>query len=93
MIHPEQSNPEVAMSSQVEAVTEQLMALSPGERLEVALAVWVSLSDEDRAAAFPPNAQALADIRRRDRELESGAASPRTHEEVMAAARRALGCG
>ena len=42
--------------------------------------------------ADTPDRKAIAEAIRRDKELSSGAVKGRTHEEVMRAARRAIGC-
>jgi putative addiction module component (TIGR02574 family) len=69
--------------------TEQLLALPLAERVEIAEALWQSIgaglpSGDDR--------EAIAEALRRDAELTSGTVTGRTHEEVMAAARRTVGC-
>ena len=55
------------------------------ERLALAQTLWqgidAGLADADEREAA-----------RRDRELTSGTVAARTHEEVMQAARRAIGC-
>ena len=70
-------------------LTAEAMALPLAERASLAQALWESIEDglvetEERAA--------VADALRRDAELESGAATGSAHEEVMAAARKAIGC-
>jgi hypothetical protein len=73
--------------------TQQLiaeaMALPLAERVSLAQALWDSINghlvDGDERAAIR---QAIG----RDQELSSGAAAGRTHDEVMQAARRAIGC-
>ncbi|MEP6668184.1 MAG: addiction module protein [Chthoniobacter sp.] len=71
-------------------LTAEAMALPLSERVSLAQALWQSieagLADTDERAA---GREAV----RRDQELSSGAVEGRTHEEVMQAARRALGCG
>jgi hypothetical protein len=62
-----------------------VLSLPPAERAHLALAAWESLeSDPSFAAnpAFDPEGIALAQAR--DREIESGAAQPLTHEEFLA---------
>ncbi|MDQ5845373.1 MAG: addiction module protein [Acidobacteriota bacterium] len=66
------------------------MALPLPERVSLAQALWgesidAGLADTDESAG-------LAEAIRRDKELSSGLATGRTHEEVMQAARRALKC-
>ena len=68
---------------------QEAMALSLPERVSLAQALWESidagLTDTDQQAA-------VREAIRRDQELSSGAVAGRTHEEVMQAARRAIGC-
>lgn len=72
-----------------EQITTEAMALPLSERVQLAQALWQSintgLAETDQEAA-------LAGAIRRDQELSSGAVAGCTHEEVMQAARRALGC-
>lgn len=63
------------------------MALPLPERVSLAQALWKSI-DADLADA--DERVAVREAARRDQELSSGAVAGRTHEEVMAAARRAL---
>jgi hypothetical protein len=73
--------------------TEQLQAealsLPLVDRVSLAQALWQSID------AGLPDAEHRAAIResvRRDEELSSGAVAGRSHQEVMRAAQRALGC-
>jgi hypothetical protein len=59
------------------------------ERINLAEALWQSIGEGLRAGG---EQEAIEQAARRDAELTSGAASGRTHEEVMQAARRAIGC-
>jgi putative addiction module component (TIGR02574 family) len=72
-----------------EQLKEEAMSLPLSERVSLAQALWESINaglvDTDEQAA-------VREAARRDRELSSGAASGRSHEEVMQAARRAIGC-
>jgi putative addiction module component (TIGR02574 family) len=70
-------------------LTEQVMALPLAERVDLAEALWQSISEGLRAGG---EQEAIEQAARRDAELTSGVASGRTHEEVMQAARRAIGC-
>jgi putative addiction module component (TIGR02574 family) len=74
--------------------TQQLiaeaMALPLSERVALAQALWQSI---DAAGTGTEEHTAVADASRRDQELSSGKVAGRTHEEVMQAARRAIGCG
>ena len=69
-------------------LTEQVMALPLAERVDLAEARWQSIGGELRAGS---EREAVDLAARRDSELTSGAVSGRTHEEVMRAARRAMG--
>jgi putative addiction module component (TIGR02574 family) len=68
---------------------EELLARPLSERAEAAQSLWASLGDAE--AMDVDEAAAIAEAKRRYEELKSGAAASYTHEEVMAAARRALG--
>jgi len=74
--------------------TEQLMAeamaLPLSERVSLAQTLWQSI---EAGLADTDEREAGREAVRRDQELSSGAVEGRTHEEVMLAARRALGCG
>jgi hypothetical protein len=65
------------------------MALSLSERVELAQALWESI---DAGLADADERSAVGEAIRRDRELSSGAAVGRSHDQVMRAARRAIGC-
>jgi putative addiction module component (TIGR02574 family) len=71
-------------------ITVEAMALPLAERVSLAQELWQSidagLPDTDVSAA-------VQDAVDRDRELSAGTAVGRTHEQVMQAARRAIGCG
>ena len=71
-------------------LTEQAMALPLDERVGLAEALWQSIGE---GLATGGEREAIEQAARRDAELTSGAASGRTHEEVMRTARRAIGCG
>jgi len=72
------------------ALTQQVMALPLAERVALAEALWESIDAPAELAR--EERQALAEALRRDQELSDGTVEPRTHKEVMAAARRAIGC-
>lgn len=75
------------MSTQ-QLITEA-MSLPLSERVTLAQTLWQSIDAEvteiDEQAALRESIQ-------RDQELSSGSVASRTHEEVMQAARRAIGC-
>ncbi len=65
------------------------MALPLAERVSLAQELWASI---DAGLKEADEQEAVREAIRRDQELSSGAASGRTHEQVMQAARRAIGC-
>jgi hypothetical protein len=71
-------------------LTIEAMALPLAERVSLAQALWESI---DAALADVPEDLALRKAIVRDQELSSGFADSRTHDEVMQAARRSIGCG
>jgi len=72
-----------------EQLKEEVMSLPLSERVSLAQALWESINaglvDTDEQAA-------VREAARRDQELSSGTVSGRTHEEVLQAARRTIGC-
>jgi putative addiction module component (TIGR02574 family) len=68
---------------------KEAMALPLSERVSLAQALWESIhtgsADIDEEAA-------VREAIRRDQELSSGHVAGRTHDHVMQAARRAIGC-
>lgn len=75
----------------MEQITQLILALPVGERVEIAQALWESLG-EARPVTEPQDDEDLALAVRRDAELASGEAVGRTHEEILLAARRILKC-
>ncbi len=65
------------------------MALPLSERVSLAQTLWQSI---DAGLADTGEGDAVREVIRRDGELSSGTVTGRTHEEVMLAAQRALGC-
>ena len=78
----------VAMSTQ--EIAAKAMALPLAERVSLAQALWESI---DAGLPDMPDDVAVADAVRRDQELAAGSATGRSHDEVMKAARRVIGCG
>ncbi len=72
-----------------EQLTTEAMALPLSERVSLAQMLWQSI---DAGLADTDEMDALREVIRRDQELSSGAVAGRTHDEVMQAARRAIGC-
>ncbi len=71
-------------------LTTEAMALPLAERVTLAQALWQSI---DAGLTDIDERSAVREAGRRDQELSSGAVAGRTHEEVMQAARRIVGCG
>lgn len=70
-------------------LTAAAMALPLSERVALAQALWQSI---DVGLEETGEQQAVLEASRRDQELSLGAVSGRSHEDVMQAARRAIGC-
>lgn len=70
-------------------LTAEAMALPLPERVALAQELWRSIED----GAVDADEQAvLQEAARRDEELSSGAVGGRSHEDVLAAAMRAIRC-
>ena len=76
------------MSPQFSQLTDQVLSLSEDER--VLLANVLLKSFEPTPEDLEVDDELIAEIERRDAEIESGAVQTYTHEEVMEAARRAI---
>jgi putative addiction module component (TIGR02574 family) len=76
-----------------EQLADQLLQLTLEERVIVAEALWQSINESPELDSAEEASAALAQALRRDTDLTSGVVSGRTHEQVMEAARRVLGCG
>ncbi len=70
-------------------LTIEAMALPLSERVSLAQTLWQSI---DAGLADTEERNGVREAIRRDHELSSGAVVGRTHEEVMQAARSAIGC-
>ena len=70
-------------------LTTEAMALPLSDRVNLAQELWQSI---DSGLAEADEQTALSDVVRRDQELSSGAVTGRSHDDVMQAARRAIGC-
>lgn len=70
-------------------LTAEAMALPLSERVSLAQTLWQSI---DAGLADTEEREVVREAIRRDQELSSGAVTGRMHEEVMQAARRAIGC-
>ena len=78
------------MSDRFTQITKEALALPPNERMDMAFALWDSLSERDREESNAVDPDLVAEICRRDEELTSGAVQGRSHAEVMAAARKSI---
>jgi len=74
------------------SLIQQLLALPLPERVDLAEALWESIDGSAVVEATESLQDAVALASRRDSELNAGAVVGRSHEEVMEAARRNLGC-
>jgi putative addiction module component (TIGR02574 family) len=70
----------------LDAVTQQALALPAEQRYELVQRVWSSIEDQ-----YEVDEELLAEIERRDAEMESGATRTYTHAEVIDDARKAIG--
>jgi putative addiction module component (TIGR02574 family) len=70
-------------------IKQEAMALPLSERVSLAQALWESIHT---GLAHTDQQAAAREAIRRDEELSSGAVVGRSHEQVMQAARRAIGC-
>lgn len=71
-----------------ENLIDRAMALPLAERVQLAEALWRSIGEGLNAG---DERDAIAQAKRRDAELDSGLATGRSHDEVLQAARRAIG--
>jgi hypothetical protein len=77
---------------QTDDLVQQLIALPLPERVVVAQELWQSIDQALASDAADEQKDAARAALRRDAELTSGTVVGRTHQEVMEAVRRALGC-
>ncbi|MFM8358694.1 MAG: addiction module protein [Verrucomicrobiota bacterium] len=70
-------------------IMTEAMALPLAERVALAQTLWQSI---DAGLVDIDERDAVHEAIRRDQEISSGTLLGRTHEEVMEAARRAIGC-
>jgi putative addiction module component (TIGR02574 family) len=75
-----------AMSPNLDALTTQALALPPEQRFELAQRLWESVGPTPEL-----DEELIAEIERRDAEIESGATRTYSHEEVMRDAKKAIG--
>lgn len=70
---------------------QEAMALPLAERVALAQILWQSIEGEKPKPSTEEVNWTLEEATRRDTELSSGAVKARTHEQVMRAARKAVG--
>ena len=75
-----------------EHLTDQALALPLPQRVALAEILWQSIADEPGTEAADEEREAILLAKRRDAELRRGVVPGRTHEQVMEAARRVIGC-
>jgi hypothetical protein len=73
-------------------LTAKALALPLKQRVGLAQTLWRSIEHNLPETLDGTEAGAVAAARRRDEELGSGRVVGRTHQQVMAAARKALRC-
>jgi putative addiction module component (TIGR02574 family) len=78
------------MSTHVTELTDKALILSPAERAQLAQQLWDSLDESARRCSPEEELEILGEAKRRDEEVTRGVVQPRSHSEVMEAARRAL---
>jgi Putative addiction module component len=79
-----------ALNMSNDEVLQAAMTLPLFDRVTLAQALWASI-DEGLPSSDSEDQDAIQEAKRRDAELTSGQAIGRSHEQVMAAARRVLG--
>jgi len=73
----------------IQEIKQEALDLPLSERVSLAQALWESI---DAGLSDTDGQGALREAIRRDQELSSGKVAGRSHDEVMQAARRAIGC-
>ena len=76
------------MTPQFDQLTTQALSLTEDERLVLAHRLWESV--RGNGADLEVDEELIAEIERRDAEMEAGTVETFTHEEVMEAARKAI---
>jgi hypothetical protein len=74
-----------------EELTQKVLALPLPDRVDLAQALWLSIDEAHEGDANAEEREAVEQARRRDRELSAGTVEGRSHQQVMKAARQALG--
>lgn len=79
------------MTQAVQDILKQALQLDPADRLTVAQELWDSVDPYPDPPVVIDDAL-MAEIDRRDAEMEQGLVTPLTHDELMASVQRALEC-
>ena len=79
------------MTQAAEDILKRAMELPPEDRLTVAQGLWDSV-DPLRQPTLLIDQGLMAEIDRRDAEMDNGQVTPLTHDELMASVRKALEC-
>ena len=77
------------MAGKLAKLADQVLALPPAERSQLAQRLWENLDDADRGSEVQDH-ETIAEALRRDAEITAGLAPVRSHQEVMDAARKAV---
>ena len=72
----------------IDQIAAEALRLPPNERAMLAESLWESLTDPFKIPAESDDAEAIALALERDRQLETGAVQPLSHEELMSRLRR-----
>ena len=74
-------------------LVDKLLALPLPQRIDVAQTLWESINGASGDEVNAADREAINVAKRRKAEPAAGTVAGRTHEEVMLAARRAIGYG
>jgi putative addiction module component (TIGR02574 family) len=72
----------------IDQIAAEALRLPPNERAMLAESLWESLTDPFKIPPESDDAEAIALALERDRQLETGAVPPLSHEELMSRLRR-----
>jgi putative addiction module component (TIGR02574 family) len=72
----------------IEQIAAEALRLAPKDRAQLAESLWESLVDPFKVPASADDAETISLAKERDRQLESGAVQPVSHDEMMARLRR-----
>lgn len=81
------------MSTRLQELTTEALTLPRDDRVKLAQRLWESIEDSsDEISAEEAERLAVREALRRNAEMSAGLVEGIPHEQVMAAARRAIGC-